>query len=48
MRETGSLEPGKRADIVALSSNPLEADPERLDELRVERTWLAGELAYEA
>jgi predicted amidohydrolase YtcJ len=46
--ETGTLEPGKRADLVALSGDPLHLDPERLDQLRVERTWLAGELVHEA
>jgi predicted amidohydrolase YtcJ len=46
--ETGTLEPGKRADLVALSGDPLGTDPEHLDELRVERTWLAGEMVYRA
>jgi predicted amidohydrolase YtcJ len=46
--ETGTLEPGKRADLVALSGDPLNVDPERLDELRVQRTWLAGALVHEA
>jgi predicted amidohydrolase YtcJ len=45
--EAGTLEPGKRADIVALSGDPLDIEPERLDELRVERTWIAGELVHE-
>jgi predicted amidohydrolase YtcJ len=35
-----------RADLVALSADPLDSDPDRLDELRVERTWLAGELVH--
>jgi predicted amidohydrolase YtcJ len=46
--EAGTLAPGKRADLVALSGDPLEVDPERLDELRVERTWLGGDLVHEA
>lgn len=46
--QTGTLEPGKRADLVALSGDPLETDPERLDELRVERTWVGGEPVHEA
>jgi predicted amidohydrolase YtcJ len=46
--EAGTLAPRKRADLVALSGDPLETDPERLDELSVERTWLAGELVYQA
>ena len=46
--ETGTLEPGKRADLVALSGDPLVTDPERIDELRVEHTWLAGQLVHQA
>jgi predicted amidohydrolase YtcJ len=46
--EAGTLEPGKRADLVALSADPVAGDPDRLDELRVERTWLAGELVHAA
>jgi predicted amidohydrolase YtcJ len=44
--EAGSIEPGKRADLVALSADPLAADPDRLDELTVDRTWMAGSLAF--
>ena len=46
--EAGTLAPGKRADLVALSADPLETDPERLDELRVERTWVEGEVVHNA
>lgn len=46
--EAGTLEPGKRADLVALSGDPLRTDPDHLHELRVDRTWVAGELAYRA
>jgi predicted amidohydrolase YtcJ len=44
--EAGSIEPGKRADLVALSSDPLAADPDRLCELTVDRTWVGGELVF--
>lgn len=44
--EAGSIEPGKRADLVALSSDPLAVDPDRLDEVNVDRTWVAGRLAF--
>jgi predicted amidohydrolase YtcJ len=40
----GSIEPGKRADLVVLNQSPLE--PEKLDGLRVDATLLAGELVY--
>jgi predicted amidohydrolase YtcJ len=44
--ETGSLEPGKRADVVVLSGDPRRtATP---SELRVTRTYVGGELAYAA
>jgi predicted amidohydrolase YtcJ len=45
-REAGSLEPGKRADVVVLSGDPRRtATP---TDLTVQRTYLGGELAYEA
>jgi predicted amidohydrolase YtcJ len=44
--EAGSLEPGKRADVVVLSGDPRRtATP---TELSVKRTYVGGELAYEA
>ncbi len=45
--EAGTIAPGKRAALVALSTDPLEVDLERLDELRVERTWVGGDLRSE-
>jgi hypothetical protein len=39
----GSLEPGKRADLLVLSSNPLESSPNGLASLGVIETWIAGE-----
>lgn len=41
----GSLEPGKFADMVILSGNPLE-DPEKMRELVVERTVIGGATVY--
>lgn len=41
--ECGSLEIGKRADLVVLDRNPLEVPAEALPGLRVLRTFVAGE-----
>ena len=47
-QQAGTIEPGKRADLVVLSADPLNTDPDRIDELTVLRTYVAGQLAYEA
>lgn len=41
----GSLEPGKKADLVVLSGNPLD-DPMGMRELRVEQTLIGGATIY--
>lgn len=41
----GSLEPGKYADLVVLSGNPLE-DPMAMRDLQVERTVVGGATIY--
>jgi len=38
----GSLESGKRADLLVLSSNPVECAPKDLASLRVLETWVSG------
>jgi len=43
----GSLEPGKLADFVVLSENPLTVPEDRILSLEVAQTWLGGELVYE-
>ena len=43
----GSLEPGKYADMIVLSDDLLNIDPERIMDVEVEQTWLAGELVYQ-
>lgn len=45
--EKGSLEPGKIADFVVLSDNPLAVDPETLDQLKVLKTVKEGETVFE-
>jgi len=44
--EKGTLEPGKLADLVVLSANPLEADPDSIEQIPVEMTLVAGRIAY--
>ncbi|MCG8614949.1 MAG: amidohydrolase [Desulfobacterales bacterium] len=43
--ETGSLEPGKRADFILLSDDPLTSDPEKISNIRVVKTYLGGKKA---
>ncbi len=40
--EAGSLAPGKRADLVVLSHNPLTTPPEQWTEIEVLATWIDG------
>lgn len=41
--QRGSLEPGKAADLVLLSRNPLETAPEDFGEIEVWGTWIEGQ-----
>ncbi len=43
----GSLTPGKRADMVVLSENPLSISPEKIREIRVQKTVWGGRVVYE-
>jgi predicted amidohydrolase YtcJ len=43
----GSITPGKWADLTVLSGDPLTMPPERLLDVRVEQTYVGGELVYE-
>ncbi|MFT7127642.1 MAG: putative amidohydrolase YtcJ [Pseudoalteromonas tetraodonis] len=42
-KETGSIEPGKKADLVFLSGNPLS---DNIEKIEVEETWVAGNRIY--
>jgi predicted amidohydrolase YtcJ len=42
----GSITPGKLADLVVLSANPLAIAPERLREITVQATWSHGEQVW--
>jgi predicted amidohydrolase YtcJ len=43
----GTIAPGKLADMVVLSADPLKALPEQIKDIRVEMTIIDGEVAWE-
>ena len=45
--EVGSIEPGKKADLVILSKNPVENESD-LRGIRIEQTVVGGVTVYEA
>ncbi|MBL9080248.1 MAG: amidohydrolase [Planctomycetales bacterium] len=45
-QETGSIEPGKLADLVVVDRNPLTCPVETVRETKVFRTYLGGKLVY--
>src|SRR5262245_65996196 len=47
-KTTGSLEAGKRADLVVLARDILTIDPETIQDTRVLATYLDGYLVYSA
>ena len=44
----GAITPGKLADMVVLSADPLKSPPEQIKDIRVEMTIINGRLAWEA
>jgi predicted amidohydrolase YtcJ len=44
----GSITPDKWADLVVLSGDPLNTPPEELLSIKVEQTYVGGQLVYEA
>ena len=43
----GSLEQGKWADFIVLDSDYFSVPEEKIDDIKVEQTWIAGELKYQ-
>ena len=44
--EVGSLKPGKLADMIVLTDNPLTIDPDALKDLEVLMTMVGGQVEY--
>lgn len=42
----GTLEPGKEADLTILEGDPYATAPEKLMDIRVSETWIAGEKKF--
>lgn len=48
LNSIGSLEPGMHADLVLLEKNPLHVPAEKIPEIRVAKTFVAGVCVYSA
>jgi predicted amidohydrolase YtcJ len=44
--EVGSLKPGKFADLIVLSKNPVTADPDQIKDIQVLMTMVGGRVEY--
>jgi len=44
--EVGSLKPGKLADLIVLSENPVTVDPDRIKDIKVLMTMVGGSVQY--
>ena len=42
----GEIKPGMLADFVVLGENPFETDPNKLKDIPILQTWLAGKMVY--
>ncbi len=47
-QDKGSIRPGKLADLVVLSEDPLAAEPDRIGDIRVRMTILGGKIVHSA
>jgi predicted amidohydrolase YtcJ len=45
---TGSIEVGKEADFIIIDQNPFEIDLNKISEIKVLKTILAGETVYQS
>jgi predicted amidohydrolase YtcJ len=45
-KETGTLEVGKKADLVVLDRDIRDVDARELDKLQVKETWLEEKLTF--
>lgn len=44
----GSIAPGKLADMVVLSDDPIKSSPDQIRDIRVEMTIIGGKVVWEA
>jgi predicted amidohydrolase YtcJ len=42
----GSITPGKRADLVIMEEDPFKIEPDRIADIKLVRTVVAGEVVY--
>jgi cytosine/adenosine deaminase-related metal-dependent hydrolase len=43
----GSIEPGKLADLVVLTDNPLDMPPDKIDDVEIDYTIIGGDIVYD-